>query len=169
MSQKLVMNKTKALVPLEGGALRRRSRGARPSIIGRSRLLGVRQRNLRHRRTKGMGMEPAGLQPKSRQQRLFAGGARFRARGAAHSEFAQTPGGNSRRHRSSQDQLETFAQDPYRDRDRADPGRNFVSARGPFAFAQSSDASGKRPGTHPGKNGERARRLQDVVAKRFAP
>ena len=35
-------------------------------------------------------MEPLGLQPKSRQQRLFAGGARFRASGAAHSEFAQT-------------------------------------------------------------------------------
>src|SRR5437899_11367678 len=40
------MNKTKALVPLEGGALRRRSRGARPSIIGRSRLPGVRLRIL---------------------------------------------------------------------------------------------------------------------------
>src|SRR5438477_9805274 len=40
------MNKTKALVPLEGGALRRRSRGARPSIIGRSRLPGVRMRIL---------------------------------------------------------------------------------------------------------------------------
>src|SRR5207245_4929841 len=40
------MNKTKALVPLQGGALRRRSRGARPSIIGRSRLPGVRLRIL---------------------------------------------------------------------------------------------------------------------------
>src|SRR5213080_4173525 len=116
-----------------------------------------------------MGMEPAGLQSKSRQQRLSAGGARFRAGRAAHSEFAQTSGRNSRRHRSSQGEPETFAQDPYRDRDRADPGRNFVSARGPFTFTQSSAASGKGSGTHPGKNGEGARKLQDVVAKRFAP
>jgi hypothetical protein len=40
------MNKTKAFSPLEGGVLRRRSRGARPSIIGRSRLPGVRMRIL---------------------------------------------------------------------------------------------------------------------------
>src|SRR6266513_1812898 len=40
------MNRTHALVPLEGGALRRRSRGARPSISGRSRLPGVRLRIL---------------------------------------------------------------------------------------------------------------------------
>src|SRR5947207_8056308 len=116
-----------------------------------------------------MGVEPAGLQSKSGQQHLFAGGARFRAGRAAHSEFAQTSGRNSRRHHSSQGELETFAQDPYRDRDRADPGRNLVSARGPFTFAQSSTAGGKRSGTDPGKNGEGAGRLQDVVAKRFAP
>src|SRR2546430_140286 len=114
-------------------------------------------------------MESIGLQSKSRQQHLFAGGARFRASGAAHSEFAQTTGGNSRCHRSSQGELETFAQDPYRNRDRADPGRNLVSARGPFTFAQSSAAGGKRSGTDPGKDGEGPRRLQDVVAKGFAP
>src|SRR5438105_311524 len=38
------MNKTKASSTVEGGALRRRSRGARPSIIGRPRLPGVRPR-----------------------------------------------------------------------------------------------------------------------------
>ena len=76
-------------------------------------------------------MEPAGLQSEPRQQPLPFGCARFRPGRKAHSEFAQTDGRHSGRHRAGESEPAAFAQDLHRNRDRADAGRDLVCARRP--------------------------------------
>src|SRR4029077_7351692 len=101
-----------------------------------------------------MGMESAGLQSKSGQWYLFASGARFRAGRAANSESAETSGRNSGSYRASQSELKTLTQNLYRDCDRADPGRNLISAGRSFAVAESGAAGCEESRTNPGKNGQ---------------
>ena len=78
-------------------------------------------------------------------------------------------GRNSRSHRAGQSESETLAENSYRNCDRADAGRNLVSARRSFTLAQSAPQAAKDLGPIQEKTAKALEEYKTVVAKRFAP